>query len=341
MSKTYRCVFLNNVAELNETEWGKLSGFVADGGGLVIGLGAAARPESYQSTTASQVVPATLDKISPAKPTTRFGEVTDFSHPLFQRYARELNAMLTQTDVYRYWVVTPREGSRVLLSYADKAPAVVERVFKGSKTGRVLLFTTPLSRRAESSAKDAWNDWPVVGWSFFFLMNQAVAHLAGTGQEQTDFEAGHDVVIPLDPTRRARSYTVQGPDRKASERLAPPPTSDSLVVSAPQQVGQWTVRPTPDDGTADTVGFSINVPVSETQSKSLETADLDALFGKDKYALADSPEKLSGIVNVARIGRELFPWIMLAILVIVTLENYLANRFYRETGPRAAAVPAV
>jgi hypothetical protein len=147
------------------------------------------------------------------------------------------------------------------------------------------------------------------------------------------------VVIPLDPARRAKNYTVQGPDRKAGDRLSPPATGDSLVIVAPQQIGHWTVRPSPDDTTGDVIGFSVNVPLSETQFVPLETGDLSSLFGgKDRYALADSPESLEKAVSVARVGRELFPWMMLLILLIVTLENYLANRFYRETQQRAAMV---
>jgi Aerotolerance regulator N-terminal len=336
LSKRYRCIFVNNVAELSDVEWGKLSGFVADGGGLVVGLGPAVRLDRYQGATAAQVLPASLEKLSPGKETIRFAPAADYTHPLFQKYPRRLDEMLTQTPISRYWVVAPREGARVLLSYTDKSPALVERVFPGSKTGRVLLWTTPLSRRPESNSKDAWNDWPVVGWSYFYLMNQSVAYLAGTTEDVTDFEAGRDVVIPLDPTRRATNYTVQGPN-KSSYRLSPPGTSDSLVIVAPQQIGQWTVHPSPDETTGDVIGFSINVPASETQFVALEESDLPSLFGgKDACVLAQNPEDLRIKVNIAKVGHELFPWVMLAILVVVTLENYLANRFYRVAAPRPA-----
>ena len=39
----------------------------------------------------------------------------------------------------------PIEGTRTLLTFADGAPALIERAFKGPKPGRVLLWTTPLS----------------------------------------------------------------------------------------------------------------------------------------------------------------------------------------------------
>ena len=265
LSQNYRCIFLNDVAELSDAEWGKLSGFVSEGGGLVVGLGSKVRPEKYGVDTASQVMPAALDRVSEARETSFFGRVTDYTHPLFQKYPKELDAMLTETPVSRHWVVKPREGSRVLLAYADKSPALVERVFKGTKTGRVLLWTTPLSRPADSNARDAWGDWPVVGWSFFHLMNQTVAYMAGATEQATAFEAGRDVLIPLDPTRRAKNYTVVGPEKKTSDRLSPPAGTDSLLVVAPQQLGQWTVQPSADAPGAESFGFSVNAPLTETQ----------------------------------------------------------------------------
>lgn len=338
LGREYRCVFLNNVPELTDADWGKLSGFVADGGGLVVGLGPAIRPESYQGATAAQVLPATVDRPSAADQPTRFAPAADYTHPVFAKYPKELDAMLTQTEIYRHWEVTPREGARVLLTYADRSPALVERVFKGSKTGRVLLWTTPLSRRADSASKDAWNDWPVVGWSFFQIMNQTVGYLAGESETVADFEAGHDVVVPLDPTRSAKKYVVQGPDRsRPAEPLLPSGTSDSLVVVAPQQVGHWTVRPSPEDPAAEVIGFSVNVPESETRFVPLEESDLATLFGgKDRCELAQNAEDVRVKMKIAKVGHELFPWVMLAILAVVTLENFLANRFYREAGPRPA-----
>jgi hypothetical protein len=344
LTKQYRCVFLNNIAVLSDAEWAKLSGYVQEGGGVVVGLGHRSLPESYKGSTAARFLPAALDRVSELKEPTTFGRVAEITHPLFARYAKDLNAMLGQIPVSRYWLVTPHESSRVLLAYADKSPALVERVFKGSKTGRILLWSTPLSRRPDSNSKDAWNEFPneLVGWSFLYLMPQTVAYVSGSTDEIPVFEAGHDVILPLDPARPAKNYLVQGPDRKENNTLSPPVTSEALVVSTPQKLGQWTVKPGDGNGTsAEPLGFSINPPASESQFVPLEEKDLNALFGDKKhYNLADSPDKLEELVKGVRIGRELFPWLMVLILLIVTLENLLANRFYRESGPRPAVSAA-
>ena len=341
LSKRYRVVFLNNVEQLGEEEWVKLRGFVLDGGGLVVGLGNRSLSGNYSTITPAQLLPAAVEEQKPIKDGTTFGEILDLTHPLFAQFQKELSPMLHQAPVSKYWGVSVREGSRTLLTYADKAPALVERIFPGPRTGRVLLWTTPLSRRSDSTSPDAWNEFPndlICGWSFFILMNQTVNYLSGATVQTMNYEAGKDVIVPIDPARRFKNYIVQGPEHKASERLTPTANSDSLAIVA-QQPGQWTVVASGDDGKSETRGFSINAPAEETRFAVLENPDLEKLFGgKDGFSLADDAESLKRAVEKIRIGRELFPWVMLLIMVVVTVESVLANRFYRESAQQRPAL---
>ncbi len=139
LSKNYRAIFLNNVngRQLSDQEWTRLSGFVLDGGGLVIGLGRRSdggqSEGGYRGPIAGEILPATLDKTVTLKQPTNFGHAADYTHPLFNKYAKPLDEVLSQVLIFKYWSVTLPAGtsSRVLLSYADKAPALIERVFKG------------------------------------------------------------------------------------------------------------------------------------------------------------------------------------------------------------------
>jgi hypothetical protein len=143
------------------------------------------------------------------------------------------------------------------------------------------------------------------------------------------------VVLPLDPSRRFKSYYVEAPDRQGSEMLTPPPASDTLVVVGPQFLGNWTVRATNSEGKEGRTGFSVNPPLAETRFEPLLTADLNTLFGgKDRYALADDPESLERAIQTTRIGREMFPWLIMLIMIVVAVEGVLANRFYREAAPK-------
>jgi hypothetical protein len=222
----------------------------------------------------------------------------------------------------------------VLLSFSDAAPALLERTFKAQKTGRVLLWSTPLARRVRQADRAAWNEFPLPAannWSFLALMNESVRYVAGTTSEQFNFEAGENVSLSLAPGARSHTFLLTGPDAKSTQSLTPSASSDSLEIIAPQLLGQWTVTSKDADNGQTRLGFSLNPPRAESQFVPLQPAELDKLFGKDGYALAEDAKTLQKLATEVRIGRELFPYLMMLILFVVTLENFLANTFYKES----------
>ncbi|HWE40391.1 MAG TPA: BatA domain-containing protein [Isosphaeraceae bacterium] len=333
----YACVYLLNVGRVEGDIWGRLDGYVRNGGGLVIALGDRCQLDSYTT----DLVPATLEKakhLLATKPTS-FG-AADFAHPIFSRDPKPLDADLTGVPISAYVPATPPKegGVRVLLKFQDGAPALIEKTFPGQATGHVLLWTTPLARRADRRDRAAWNEFPLF-WSFLELNDQTVPYLAGAAAERLTYDAGESVSLPLDPSRRAQGgYTVEAPDKATAGRYEPPANASALVIEAPQALGQWSVLPGGTAAGASPPGFSVNFPPGEALLTPLDEKDLVGLFGaKDRYQLADSPETLQRAVKQTRIGHELFPWLMALILALVTAENYLANRFYRER-PAAVAV---
>jgi hypothetical protein len=336
--KDFACVFLLNASKLLDAEWGRLHRYVQEGGGLVVALGDLVDAANYNDTLASRLLPASVDpKVK--RDDTSFGD-GDWNHALFGRFRDRLQKSLSGVPVYRHAVVEPRkEGARVLLRFLDKDPALVERSFPGPRTGHVLLWATSLSRRTDldpSKSPAYWTDFPN-DWTFWEIVNQTVPYAAGLANRRLTYEAGDDVALPIEPGRRFTNFTVKGPESKAPDRLAEPATNATLTLVAPQQIGPWAVVASGAEGVSKTYGFSINPPLGEELLAPLAPADLDGLFGKKNYQLADDAESLKRSQTEARVGREIFPWIMALILALVTAENFLANRFYRE---RTAAAEA-
>ena len=328
--REYACVILQDVQGLSEADWGRLNGYVREGGGLVVALGLRTDPSNYNGEAAAPLLPAQVGTAKNLEPATSFGQA-DFSHPLFSRSPKDLDADLSQVPVWRYREVKPVEGTRILLRYQDNAPALLERSFPRAKIGRVLLWTTPLARRAQPGDKAAWNEFPQGRfWSFVELMDQTVPYLAGVTDERLDFVAGEPVSLPIDSAARFASYVVKGPTSATSDRLSPTANSTSLEIDPPQSLGQWDVIVSGRGESPGAMGFSVNAAAGEMELATLARSDLDALFqGKDKYQLADSPETLKHSESMRRFGRELFPWMIMLVLALLTFENILANRFHR------------
>ena len=108
-----------------------------------------------------------------------------------------------------------------------------------------------------------------------------------------------------------------------------------LPIPSTSKAGQWRVDGKSATGSTMKMGFSVNVPTSETQVVALKEHDLDGLLGgKDNYKIAVNAENLRDIVGTSRQGSELVPGRMFLILALVTAENLLANKFHKTT-PKA------
>ncbi len=163
-------------------------------------------------------------------------------------------------------------------------------------------------------------------------MNQTVPYLAGVADRRLTYEAGENVTLPLEHGQRYTNFTVKGPGIESPDRLGQPVSGSALMIPAPPLIGQWTVTASGADRTKPrTFGFSVNPPSAETEIVTLKEENLDTLFGgKGHYALAEDPDQLKRAMIDERVGRELFPFLMALILILVTGENILANTFYRE-----------
>jgi hypothetical protein len=340
----FATIFLLNVIKLGDTDWSILNQYVRQGGGLVVAPGHLSKPENYNQPAVSQLLPAQLaDSPHNANPPTNMGNVMNLTHPLFERYGKDLASMLAQVPVYRYWPLRGAgDAGLILIKFADGAPALIERNFKGPKVGKVLLWTLPLSRRADSGgamgrSAAEWSEFPQVGWSFFGLMNRTVPYLAGATSEQLNFEAGENVLLRLDPTARLSNFVLTS---ATLTKPLPSPSGEYLEVPAPQVLGLWAVTAKAADNRTALLGFSVNAPRDESRFAHLEKTDLDVIFGKDGYLLAEDADTLKEKEQLTRYGYEVFPWLMFLILMIVTLENILANTFYKEA-PAAKKTAAV
>jgi hypothetical protein len=340
----YATVFVLNVSRMPEQAWSRLRAYVRNGGGLVLALGDRVDRDDWNQRGASLLPAALGDVQDHSNEFFTFGQA-DASHPLFRRNARDLTAELARVPVYRYAKATPNPDVRTLLSYQNADPALLERIFPGARTGHVLLWTTALSRRPGNTPQERaanWTDFPLptLGWAFFALMNETVPYLSGTSDRRVNYEAGEDVSLPIDIARRQETFTIQGPGTQPA-RVGQPAGAAGLLIPAPPLIGSWTVRSSPLAGERPLVlGFSVNPPRSESTLATLAEPERKTLFGgSDQFVLVDDPTKIEVVRDRIWIGRELFPFLMLLILVLITIENVLANTFYREA-PSAPAVPS-
>ncbi|RLT14657.1 MAG: VWA domain-containing protein [Planctomycetota bacterium] len=333
-----QAVIINNASQIPDSIWTQLNLAVRSGLGVAVALGDRSKPDSYSGPLAKQLLPAEPIGRVDIKPGEPIGlSKPDLTHPIFSQYAEELRTELTTVPVFRYQKVAKTEGVRELLQFSDGQPALLERVLDAAIPGRVLMWTMPLSRRPFTNDNAAWNDFPR-SWSFVQVINRMVAYLADTSNDITIVDAGQDLTLPFDNSKGFNAALVKGPGDRPGDRRPIEPKESRLVITNTDLIGHWGVAFSGPGDVARSTGFSVNPPGPESQLRILTEEQLNTVFGKDGYALAQDPDSLEKAVGLARVGVEFFPWLMLLLLIVLAFENYLANKFYGQQGDAGPVV---
>jgi hypothetical protein len=152
-------------------------------------------------------------------------------------------------------------------------------------------------------------------------------YLACGGSQPLNYLAGETAVLKLDASQQHRGYLLRSPDGTST-----PYTTNldrpQLPITATDQVGNYRLQAGGKAGVD--FGFSVNYGPGQTQLDRLSQSELSSVFGPLKFRLAHTREQIDRDVSAGRVGRELFPPLMLLVAIILGLEMFVSNRFYKE-----------
>jgi hypothetical protein len=342
----YAVVCLFQVAEVPEGVWKALAQFVKGGGGLVLvpgGLEALPHRRGFnQQALAHGLLPARLVKVE-APPEGKYARWEKFKgdHPISAYFAK----LLTTADVdfghdelwpfaRRFWRVDPVDKeSLVVARYADRgnSPALVERPLG---KGHVVQFTTPLDAGKDTPPEEpAWhNYWKDTSFGVV-LVDRVLLYLAGEStRPQMNYPCGQVPVASL-PAPPLPPYALEGPLLSASEKALNVPPEGSARLPVPQALvpGNFTVQ----DGNGSIVaGFSVNVRAEESDLTRVPAEEIESAVGQGSVVQVGRGLSLGEALQGKRPPPvELLPYLMGLLLLVLTVEGVLANKFYRKPAP--------
>lgn len=244
--------------------------------------------------------------------------------------------------VRKYWKAEPLPGARVIVRYAEDrepgpgSPALIER---DVGKGQVLLLTT---RMDVTEKGQEWNDyWETAGTSWYVVFPNLLARYLAGRKEDANFNylTGQRVVLSLGalegPVERV---VLEGPGVATADetfiRLAENQREIVLGSDRTRVPGNYRIsRESKDDRGQTTLqvmdGFSLNVPTEESLLEKVPVATIEELTGPNSIVAMERNLRLTDLLSETMPHPvELFPWLLIAVLLLLAGEGLLANRFY-------------
>jgi hypothetical protein len=337
----YEQVTLLGLSNPSPELWLRVAEYVQKGGHLIVVPGG---PEmnaaTYQSEPALRVLPHRFDRwqaMGPNETVTWTWTALNPQRPLLRlfRQYREQNSFFDDTPPQvhgGFWKVEGVARDRVVVSYNDapdpdhRSPAVLE--WGPARGGRVLQHTVPMGAGLQQFHN--YNS----SWFYMALVNESIRVLTGDSEDQQfNFVTGQNVVIrwPSGALKPGAAYYLSGPDVSATDAVVKREEGQPFFRLGPERTGSpgpFTLQS--EDGTWSD-GFSLAMPVEESNLERLGPEPVTELFGPDTAFPADKKLTLTTILS----GKftqpiELFPFLMILLLIVLAVENWMGNKFYRK-----------
>lgn len=317
----YSVVVTANVGRFPSKEAVKFKEYLRHGGAWLAFLGSQTDIPAYN---ALGLLPGTLKVLHrPAMSVV----LEDFDHQnrALSWFGRQGKGELSLFSFSRYFEfdADSADGTRVLATYSDGRPAIIEGRFGD---GRVVAFT--------SSCHTDWADMPLRP-AFLVMAQRLVEYLAGglqPGLIQTQHYVGESLFEPKPKGPFAADRVFVGPDGEALESVDEGPGMRSLPVRAP---GIYFAQPRQDAVEVaglmlDRRPYAVNVPLSESEPEFLSPEDLARELKVEPLVVenAQSPE---AVRSVNRPGSEYVVMVLAALLLVLVVESLVGWRHASES----------
>ncbi len=319
---------------INDDLWFQLGKYVENGGGLIIVLGASdtkLNPAAYNRARAQVFLPAQLDVWNALNNNKdwRFS-IDKRNHSMFWKFRQlenygSFSTIENMVRVKRFWIVEPAEEANVLATFTDedRSPAIIERTYG---RGRTIMLTTGTNLPDDRDARWSNIASPIVSdWVFLAFVDQMTEYVSRFTDSQHNYAAGQIPVVPLEPKNTDRTIFIREPGLKQA-RKALAAYEPTLVLEPVDEIGHYDLY---EQSSRELLrGFSVNPPSTESDLTRFTEEELNERLGEEQYQLASDIDELKDEINAADIGQEIFPMLLMLVVVVFIGEHIVANRFY-------------
>ncbi len=328
----YSSMILYNPSKLDADVADRVARWVESGGGLLIILGPGfANADALMDSPIATLLPGQVKRLTRRAEDDRsiFLGPAISNHPMWSDFRRPIEDIpWTNFAVFLHWDIEQlNDHTQVLMRYTEsEQPALIE---EWRKQGRILTWTTPYPLPTAGNRRQPWNELNSAAdpWPAYTLFTASVRHLAAWNKQQLNYLVDQTALLDNNVAQFPQSYELTTPQQ---ERVRVEASDESLAYSFTRSPGQYRFRGLRPQGPV-VRGFSVNVDRQDTLLERVDPKALDNAFGKDNYRIAREREEVKSSLGEGRYGRDLGPFVLVVIVMLLMAEQTMAGRFYAQT----------
>jgi hypothetical protein len=313
---TNRLLIISNL--LPEDQVAEIRQFAADGGTVLFVMNDAASAKTLGELAGHPEVSATEAAVANFA---MFGEI-NFQHPLFAPFADPRFSDFTKVRFWKHRSLALENlpAARVIAQFDDHDPAILEIP---AGRGRVFAFTfswRPGDSQFALSSK------------FVPLLYSVLDQAGGVKSQPSQYRVGDSVELPALAAASGNGVvSIHKPDGSQVQIAA-----GETHFSQTDQPGIYEIL-----GAPSPIHFAVNLDPADSKTAPLPADELERL-GVPMRPVAVSPAQPLSRQQALRdteleTGQKLWRWLIIAALVVLVLETWLAGRITRRAAARVEA----
>ncbi len=292
----------------------RMRSFVANGGGLILFLGANANLQNLNQNFNSVFKLPEFERVARQK---MFFEKIDLNHPIFEGVFSEMPKKFDSPEIREYVKFRTNYGFRSIIYLGDGSPFLLE---KSEGNGKILIFT--------SEPTDKTSDFPYKG-IFIPLSFQSILYLTNPIGLHEEYTIGDTVELSSDYLRKFYGENLK------DLKLQRPDGSDFVISSGEKfiKINQATIPGiyNVESGGKNFLKLAFNPPKEESQFEKAKESEVDLFlekFGAKQYKLIDYVRglKIKDEILRARYGVELWKFFLALSLLMLLAESLVSRK---------------
>ena len=311
---SYQVVVLSNISRIEGPLLSIISGYVKNGGGLILFPGNDVDLRNYNENLNKTLgLPAfteTIGELGSRQSYLTLGKI-DYSHPIFSGVFESKKKEIESPKFYFLTKLKLKADAVKIIEFSNGEPFLLEC---NSGHGKIFLFSTAIDPN--------WSDLYLKGM-FVPVLNRSVSYLAGnTSKSEQTYFINSQLSTTINNAENITEFEIEKPDKKR--------------VKVVPKIGDAAYRINFED--TDMAGiyslysenklhylWAVNSDPEESEIEMIQQDGIEQIIGKDNLVTITNDELIENAVLQTRYGNELWRYFIGIVLILLILEMVIAR----------------